>query len=91
MATTQTPDDVARWMVEELRRGKYLYQETVVDDIQSKFGADFVYINENGNLAISKKVLSSFKQITSNTVIWERGQRLWRFREKHDEPGRQQY
>lgn len=91
MATTHTPDDVARWMLDELRKVKYLYQETVVYDIQSRFGEEFVYFNDNGNLAISKKVLSSFKQITSDAVIWERGQRLWRFRENYDEPGRQQY
>ncbi len=91
MATTHKPDDVARWMLDELQKAKCLYQETVVYDIQSRFGEDFVCVNDNGNLAINKKVLSSFKKITSDAVIWERGQRLWRFRESHDEPGRQQY
>ncbi|WP_425532308.1 DUF6953 family protein [Aromatoleum buckelii] len=27
---TTTPDDVAEWMLSELQRMKYLYQETVV-------------------------------------------------------------
>lgn len=89
MATT--PDDVAQWMLSELKRVKYLYQETVVYDISSKFGEDFTYYNDSGNPAIGKKGLAAFKKRTGDSVIWERGERMWRFREKHDEPGRQQY
>ncbi len=89
MATT--PEDVAKWMLSELQREKYLYQESVVYDIASKFGEDFTYDNDNGNPAIGRKVLAAFKQLTGDSVIWERGERLWRYREKHDEPGRQQY
>ena len=89
MATT--PDDVAQWMLDELKRVKYLYQETVVYDISSKFGEDFTYYSDNGNPAIGKKVLAAFKKLTGDSVIWERGERMWRFREKYDEPGRQQY
>ncbi len=84
-----SPMEVAEWMFEELRREKYLYQETVVYDIENKFGNEFVYINENGNLAIDRKVLKAFRELTEDTAVWERGQRLWRFREKYDSPGRQ--
>lgn len=85
-----TPNDVAEWMLSELQLVKFLYQETVVYDIQSNFGEDFTYYNDSGNLAIGKKVLAAFKKLTGDSVIWERGERMWRFREKHDEPGRQQ-
>jgi len=86
-----TPEQVAQWMLSELKRVKYLYQETVVYDIASQFGKQFNYYNDNGNPAIDKKVLAAFRKLTGDTVIWERGERMWRFREKHDEPGRQQY
>jgi hypothetical protein len=85
-----TPDQVAQWMLDELKRVKYLYQETVVYDISSKFGEQFTYYNDSGNPAIDKKVLSAFRKLTGDVVIWERGQRMWRFRENYDEPGRQQ-
>lgn len=77
-------------MAEELRRVRYLYQETVVYDIQSRFGDEFVYINENGNLAISREILQEFRKLTEDTVVWERGERYWRFRESYDSPGRRQ-
>jgi len=86
-----TREQVAKWMLEELHRVKYLYQETVVYDISSKFGEQFTYINDNGNPAIDRKVLAAFRKLTGDSVIWERGERMWRFREKYDEPGRQQY
>jgi hypothetical protein len=85
-----TPEDVARWMLEELKREKYLYQETVVYDIESKFGEKFTYVNENGNLSIDRRVLREFRKLTEDIVVWERRERLWRFRENYDESGRRQ-
>lgn len=85
-----TPADVAKWMVEELQRSNYLYQDIAVMEIDAKFGSDFVYFNESGNLAISKAVLTHFRNLTEESVVWERGQRMWRQREAGDEPGRLQ-
>lgn len=84
------PVEVAQWMVEELKRVKYLHQDTVVYEIQSKFGDEFTYINQNGNLAIDKQVLSEFRKLTETTVVWERGEHLWRLREEFDPPGKRQ-
>lgn len=85
-----TPKIIAEWMLEELKREECLYQETVVYDIASKFGDEFTYENENGNLAIDKRVLQEFRKLTEYNVVWDRGLRLWRFREDNDEPGRRQ-
>lgn len=56
----------------------YLYQEVVVYKIKKHFGADFVYTNENGNLAIGKDVLKEFRKLTDGKVIWERSEKAWR-------------
>ena len=85
-----TSADVAKWMIEELQRSTHLYQEMAVMEIASKFGDDFVYFNESGNLAIKKSVLTHFRKLTGESVVWERGQRMWRQRALHDEPGRLQ-
>jgi hypothetical protein len=82
--------EVAEWMFAELDKDQILYQETVVSDIQDKFGDSFVYDNPNGNMAISKEVLSEFIKLTKDLVVWVRGERYWRFREEHDEPRRRQ-
>ncbi len=74
-------------MLSELQRVKYLYQEAVVYDITSKFGVNLTYYNDSGNPAIGKKVLAAFRKITGDSVIWERGERMWRFRENTMNPG----
>lgn len=88
--TLSTHEQVATWMLQELQRVGYLYQNIVVYDIATKFGDVFTPLNNNGNLAIRKDVLAHFKKLTGDSVIWERGQRLWRKRQPHDEPGRLQ-
>lgn len=90
-SSTPSANDVAAWMLDELRQHEYLYQETVVYDIADRFGEQFTYLNDNGNTAIGKDVLAAFRKLSGEQVVWERGQRCWRLRQDHDEPGRQQY
>jgi hypothetical protein len=69
---------IAEFMINEILEKGYVYQEYLVHDIQEKFGDDFVYINENGNLAISKKVLNEFKKLKEqNNIEWDRSKRSW--------------
>lgn len=76
--------DVASFMLECLSSDNILYQNVVVYEIQSRFGDEFVYTNDNGNLAIGKDVLGAFRKLTEGDVIWDRRDRFWRFRENYD-------
>ncbi|GLS42924.1 DUF6953 family protein [Methylobacterium brachythecii] len=82
--------DVAIYMVNQLDRKKYLYQEEVVDEIVRLFGRPHYYENEAGNHAISKEVLKEFRKLTNDNVVWERGERCWRRRLSDDAGGRMQ-
>jgi argonaute-like protein implicated in RNA metabolism and viral defense len=86
MSDAPTAKDVAAYMKSLLEESKFLYQEVVVYQIKKQFGSDFVYDNENGNLAIDRRVLKEFRSITPD-VVWEREERCWRRRQKHDKPG----
>lgn len=81
--------EVAKWLLEKIERENYVYQEDVVYKIQENFGKEFVYSNENGNLAISKGVLKQFRKISEHSVVWVKGERCWRKREGYDSLGRQ--
>lgn len=85
-----TPLDIAAWMVSELERDGLLEHQTVVYAIEKKFGGEFTPLNENGNPSIRRDVLNAFSKLSSETVVWEREERLWRKRDKFDAPGRQQ-
>jgi len=69
---------VAEFMINEILGKGYVYQEYLVHDIQKKFGEEYVYVNENGNLAISKKVLNEFKKLKDvNGIEWDRSDKSW--------------
>ena len=85
-----TAADVAQWMLEEIDRVRYLDQEDAVYKIERQFGSEFVYANDAGNPAISKKVLAAFNKLTKETVVWDRSERHWRRRSPYDAPGRMQ-
>lgn len=84
------PKDIAKWMLDKMTPGAFLYQDTVAREIVEQFGKEFTYTNKDGGLAISRKVLDEFRKLTGNDVVWERCDKLWRRRETYDRPGRQQ-
>jgi hypothetical protein len=83
-----TAKSVAEWMLSELQRDKTLHQERAVSDIEIKFGKEFVYENERGNRAISKKVLWEFSQLTEGKAVWERYEKFWRLLDPGEYEGR---
>ena len=85
---TFTAVDVAVWMRSRITVHDPLYQSEAVYTIQEKFGDHFTFDNANGNLAISREVLSEFRRLTDTTVVWDATERAWRLREEDDAPGR---
>ena len=81
---TITDADVAQWMKDEFDKKDYcLYQEEVARGIVKKFGKQFTHQKENGNPAISKKVLKIFRRLTPDAV-WSRGELGWMRRDPDD-------
>ena len=79
-----TPQEAAKWMAEEVEEQGYLYQEYAVSQLPD----DLVYENENGNPAISRGVLRLFRNLTEETVYWDRWERAWYWRDEGDDtPG----
>ena len=83
-----TAAEVAEWMASEVRAAGELFQKEAAATIEDRFGGGHVYPNPKGNLAISKTVLAAFREQTRDDVLWIRGRRYWRLREKADGPGR---
>ena len=76
-------------MLRRVEKSGVLHQDDAVGGIADRFGAGTTYENASGNAAVSKEVLAAFKAISPD-VVWSRGERCWRKREKGDEPGRNQ-
>ncbi|WP_138843900.1 DUF6953 family protein [Rhodococcus pyridinivorans] len=72
-----TVRDIAQFMVDRIREDGTWYQYEAVQEIEERFGPEWVYINDNGNPAISKKVTAEFRKLHGGTIEWERGERAW--------------
>jgi hypothetical protein len=86
-----TPSDVAQWMLLVIQDQGELSQNNAFYKISKQFGSGFTYISDNGSPSVGKSVLTAFRKISDDVVIWERGEKKWRKREFYDAPGRQQY
>jgi len=82
--STDKAFDVAYWMLEQITKKRELYQNEVVYLIEDKFGPQFVYENQAGNLVISREVLKEFRKLTEETVVWYRSELCWRIRSADD-------
>ena len=85
-SSTATPDDVARWMLDELERNQRLSQVEAVIGIARAFGPEFLFENRNARPAIDKRVLRAFRSLANATVIWDRAEFCWRQRRGDADP-----
>ena len=93
-----TPKEIAQWMLGQLNSRDELYQQDAAKTIKKRFGAEFVYRDAGGNLAIDRRVLYHFRKLTADTVVWVTShgggfcpEAHWRKRGQGDAPGRTQY
>jgi hypothetical protein len=86
-----TSNDVARWMLSVIQERGELTQNNAFYEINKRFGSGFTTITSSGSPSIKSGVLTAFRKISDDIVIWERGDKKWRKREFYDAPGREQY
>jgi hypothetical protein len=89
--TKTTASDVAQWMLDTIQEQGELTQNNAYYFINKQFGTGFTTVTNSGSPSINRSVLTAFKKISDDVVIWERGDKKWRKREFYDAPGRQQY
>lgn len=86
-----TPREVAEWMLSTIQEQGELSQNNAFYEINKRFGSSFTSISNSGSPSVGRSVLTAFRKISDDIVIWERGDKKWRRREFYDAPGRQQY
>ena len=86
-----TSSDVAEWMLSTIQEQGELSQNNAFYEINKRFGNGFTSISNSGSPSVGRSVLTAFRKISDDVVIWERGDKKWRKREFYDAPGRQQY
>ena len=83
------PEEVARWMLTQIKNRDCIYQDDVVDYLIKLKADHLLRENADGNLVVGLAVLNAFKVITTMNVVWVKPDRYWRFRVPEDEPCRE--
>lgn len=72
-----TAQEVAEWMVKEIRFTGTLHQTAAIEYVKENFGEQFVFVNENGNASLSKEVKKAFRKLHGGRIAWDRDGFLW--------------
>lgn len=72
-----TAQEVADWMVKEIRSTGTLYQADAIEYVMTQFGEQFVFVNENGNTSLSKEVKKAFRKLHGGKIAWDRDGFFW--------------
>ncbi|AIQ66549.1 DUF6953 family protein [Paenibacillus graminis] len=72
-----TAQEVAEWMVKEIRFTGTLHQSAAIEYVKANFGEQFVFVNENGNASLSKDVKKAFRKLHGGRIAWDRDGFLW--------------
>ncbi|MBY0203616.1 hypothetical protein SAMN05720606_13310 [Paenibacillus polysaccharolyticus] len=73
----KTAQDVAEWMVSEIKFTGTLRQEVAIEYVRTHYGEHFVFVNENGNASLSKEVKKAFRKLHGGRVAWDRDAFMW--------------
>ena len=91
MDSKHTTAEVAAWMLSVIQEQGELTQNNAYYLINKQFGSGFTTVTNSGSPSIKGSVLTAFKKISEENVIWERTDKKWRKREFFDAPGRTQH
>lgn len=72
-----TAQEVAEWMVKEIKFTGTLHQTAAIEYVKAHFGEEFVFVNENGNASLSKEVKKAFRKLHGGRIAWDRDGFLW--------------
>ena len=81
-------NSIAAWMLTQIQQETCVYQDDVVDHLVKAKREDLLTENASGNQVIGKEVLTAFRKLTPDNVVWVKPDRYWRYRVAEDEPGR---
>ncbi|MCP1307676.1 DUF6953 family protein [Paenibacillus tyrfis] len=69
--------EIAQWLYDKIISEGGVYQLEAVHEISEKFGEKYTYYNDNGNLAIDKKITREFRKINQGEIVWDREEYRW--------------
>jgi len=70
-------EEIAHWMLSEVKEKGILKQEDVVLHIKNVYGSQYLYVNELGHTSIDKEVKKLYKKLHNGRAAWDRDGFFW--------------
>ncbi|GLX67214.1 DUF6953 family protein [Paenibacillus glycanilyticus] len=74
---TTTEQQIAEWMVHEIKNRGNLRQEEAIAHVKEHFGEQYIFVNENGNASLEKEVKKAFRKLHKGRIAWDRDGFFW--------------
>lgn len=65
-------------MVDDITAAGHVEHEVMVQEVEERFGSEWVDVNDNGNPVISAAVLRAFRKAHGGSIDWHGG--IWELR-----------
>jgi hypothetical protein len=89
MGEAPTAMGVAEFMAAYVHAHPVMYSDMIAQIILRLFGEAFVARDETGVVEPSPEVLTAFKRVAKEEVVWAMHSRFWRVRQPSDGPEHQ--
>ncbi|TCM89090.1 hypothetical protein EV294_11331 [Paenibacillus sp. BK033] len=74
---TTTEQQIAEWMVNEIKFRGMMRQEEAIEHVKRHFGEQYIFVNENGNVSLEKEVKKAFRKLHKGRIAWDRDGFFW--------------
>lgn len=72
-----TAQEAAEWMVREIEFRGTLTQTEAIEHVRANFGEEHIFVNERGNVSLSKEVKKAFRKLHKGRIAWDRDGFFW--------------
>ena len=73
----KNPQEVAVWLINEIKNKGKLRKADAVDEIASIFDKKYLSLTKKGKKSIAKDVLKNFRELKDDSISWNVGEQAW--------------
>lgn len=75
--TNQISQEIAVWLINEIKRKGLLKRTEAVEGIESNFSSKHVSLTKKGNKSLDESILRNFRDLKDETISWNVGEQAW--------------
>ncbi|WP_046225952.1 DUF6953 family protein [Paenibacillus dauci] len=75
--TVTTEQQIAEWMVNQIREQGVLKQEDAIAHVRAQYGEQYLFTSESGNISLDKEIKKAFRKSHGGRVAWDRDGFFW--------------